>query len=281
VDAFDVPAATISRLQETDPSVTYTAGWVQDNPVVTLFPDITHGFTQGNSLRAWSAGAALLSTAPGAQATFVFTGTAIDWIGARGTESGIARVFLDGVFVTEVDLYSPTEQIQAAVFTAAGLADASHTLMIEVTGRQNPASQKALVVVDAFDVTTSGTRHQETDPGIVYGPAWIQGNRDKAYSEGATLESNTMGSQATITFTGTGISWIGYRGPQCGIARISLDGAFVGDFDTYARTEGPQHTDFTASGLAAGTHTLTIQVIGKNPVSTDIWILIDAFDVTP
>jgi len=281
VDAFDVPAASISRLQETDPSVTYSAGWVQDNQIVTLIPSITQGFTQGISLRSWSAGAARLSTTPGAQATFTFTGTAIDWIGAHGNQSGIARVFLDGAFVTEVDLYSPTEQIQAAVFTAAGLADTSHTLMIEGTGRQNAASQNALIVVDAFDVTTSGTRHQDTDPAIAYGPGWIQGNRDKAYSEGAAAESNALGAQATITFTGTGISWIGARGPQCGIARIFLDGAFVEDFDTYFQTEGPQHTDFTVGGLAAGTHTLTIQVVGKNPISTDFWILIDAFDVTP
>ena len=281
VDAFDLPAATISRLQETDPSVTYSSGWVQDNPVVTMIPGITAGWTQGASLRAWSAGAARTSTTPGAQASFTFTGTAISWVGARGTQSGIARVSLDGVFVAEIDMYSPTEQIQAAVFTATGLADTSHMLTIEGTGRQNVASQNALVVVDAFDVTTSGTRHQDTDPAIVYGPDWIQGNRDKAYSEGATAESHTVGAQATITFTGTGISWIGARGPQCGIARIFLDGAFVEDFDTYFQTEGPQHTDFSISGLAAGTHTLSIQVIGKNPISTDAWILIDAFDVAP
>jgi len=282
VDAFDVPAATISRLQETDPSVAYTAGWVQDNAVVTVIPGITTGLIQGSSLRAWSAGAARLSTMPGAQASFTFTGTGVSWIGARGTQSGIARVSLDGVFVTEVDLYSPTEKIQAAVFTATGLADASHTLMIESTGRQNPASQSALVAVDAFDVTTSGTRHQETDPAVTYGAGWIQGNRDKAYSEGATAESNTRGAQATITFTGTGIDWVGARGPQTGIAHVFLDGSFVGDIDMYFPTEGPQHTVFSAKGLAAETHALTIQVATQsNPASTDVWILIDAFDVTP
>jgi hypothetical protein len=281
VDAFDVPAATISRLQETDPSVTLSAGWVQDNPVVTFVPGFTTGRTQGSSLRAWSAGAAALSTTPGAQATFTFTGTAVSWIGARGTQSGIADVSLDGNFVAEIDLWSPTEQIQAAVFTASGLADATHTLTITGTGRQNPSAQNALIVVDGFDVTSSGARHQDTDPAIAYDAGWTQGNRDKAYSEGASAESNVTGAQATITFTGTGISWIGARGPQCGIARIFLDGAFVEDFDTYFQTEGPQHTDFTVRSLAAGTHTLTIQVIGKNPVSTDAWILIDAFDVTP
>jgi len=281
VDAFDVPGPAVSRLQETDPDVTYTAGWVQDNTLSTFGSGITQNGAPNVSLRNWSAAGATLSTTPGAQATFTFTGTSISWIGARGNQSGIADVFLDGSLVAEVDLYSPTEQIQAAVFTATGLADATHTLTIEATGRQNPASQNALVVVDAFEVTSSGIQIQETDPSITYGPGWIMGNRDKAYSEGTSAESNTVGAQATFTFTGTGVRWIGARGPQTGIARVFLDGAFVQDIDTYALTEGPQHTDFTATGLAAGTHTLTIQVIGKNLASTNFWILVDAFDVIP
>src|SRR5438046_10768247 len=106
---------------------------------------------------------------------------------------------------------------------AAGLADRRQTMTVEGAGRQAALSRNALIVVDAFDVTTSGIRHQDTDPAIAYGPNWIQGNRDKAYSEGASAESNTFGAQATITFTGTGISWIGARGPQCRIARFLLE----------------------------------------------------------
>jgi hypothetical protein len=282
VDAFDVPAATISRLQETDPAVTYSAGWVQDNPVVTLIPGLTTGRTQGYSLRAWSAGAATLSATPGAQAAFKFTGTAITWVGARGTQSGIARVFLDGSFVSEVDMYAPIEQIQADVFTATGLADTSHTLTIEVTGRKNHASETPLIVVDAFDVTSSGTRYQETHSSIAYTTGWIQGNRDKAYSEGTTAESVTPGAQATFTFTGTSVSWIGARGPQTGIARVYLDRVLVDRMDMYSPTEAPQKTVFTASDLPEGIHTLTIEVTGeKNPASTDTWVLVDAFDVRP
>jgi hypothetical protein len=264
VDAFDVPGPAVSRLQETDPDISYSAGW-----------------SQGDTSRAWSAGIAAVSTAPGAQAPFTFTGTSISWIGARGPQTGIADVFLDGSLVAEVDTYSPTEKIQAAVFSAGGLADASHTLTIEVTGRMNAASTSALIVADAFEVTFPGTQIQETDPSVAYGSGWIQDNRDKAYSQGSSAESNTVGAQANFTFTGTGVRWIGARGPQTGTARVFLDGAFAQDIDTYALTEGPQHTDFTATGLAAGTHTLTIEVTGKNPASTNFWILIDAFDVVP
>jgi Big-like domain-containing protein len=266
VDAFDVPAAAVSRLQETDPDIAYS-------PVA--------GWTQGNTERAWSAGFAAVSATAGARATFNFTGTGISWIGARGTQTGIARVTLDGV-VTTVNTYSPAEQIQAAVFTATGLADTSHALTIEVTGQQDPASSSPLIVVDAFEVTLSGTRHQDTDPAVAYGDGWAQDNRDKAYSEGATAESNVTGAQATISFTGTGIRWIGARGPQTGRARVLLDGNVAADsIDTLAMTEGPQHTNFFASGLANTSHTLTIQVLDKNPLATNGWILIDAFDVIP
>jgi hypothetical protein len=281
VDAFDIPAPAISRLQETDPDVSFTAGWAQDNALYVYNAGLLGGWTQGFALRNWSAGTAMLATSPGAQATFAFNGTGVSWIGARGTQSGIADVFLDGSLVAEVDAYSTTEQIQAALFTATGLADANHVLTILATGRQNIAAQNALVVVDAFEVVSPGTQVQETDPAIAYGTGWIQGNRDKAYSEGTTAETVTLGAQATFTFTGTGVSWIGARGPQTGIARVFLDGVFVQEVDTYALTEGPQHTDFTARGLAAGTHVLTIQLIGKNPASTNSWILVDAFNVIP
>lgn len=283
VDAFDVPAPAVSRLQETDPSVAFTAGWVQDNPVVTLIPGITTGRTQGAALRAWSGGAAALSSSAGAQATFTFSGTGATWVGARGNQCGIARVYLDGALVSQVDAYAPAEQIQAALYTVTGLADTSHTLTIEVTGSSNPASQGALIVVDAFEVAMAGTRVQEHDPSIAFGAlGWIQGNRDKAYSEGVSAETNTPGAQATLTFVGTGVAWIGARGPQTGIARVFLDGSYVTDIDLYSLGEGPQHPVFAVRGLAAATHSLTIQSTGlRNTASQGTWLLIDAFDVIP
>ncbi|MDA8108931.1 MAG: Ig-like domain-containing protein, partial [Betaproteobacteria bacterium] len=264
VDAFDVPGPAVSRLQETDPDITYTGTW-----------------TQGDTSRSWSGGSAALTTTAGTVATLTFTGTSVTWIGARGPETGIARVLLDGTAVADVDTYAPAEQIQQALFTAQGLADTTHALTIEATGTQNPAATSDVVVVDAFEVVSPGVQYQDTDPSVSYGSGWIPGNRDKAYSEGTATESNTTGAAATFTFTGTGVSWIGARGPQTGTARIYLDGAAVADVDTYAPTEGPQHTDFSVSGLARGTHALTIEVAGKNPAATNAWILVDAFDVTP
>jgi chitodextrinase len=274
VDAFDVPAATISRLQETDPAVAFAgSGWLQ-------------GVT-GNE---YSGGTAAGSLTAGDQATFNFTGTGVRWLGELGPDNGgIARVFLDGAFVKEVDTYAPSPDpahhttFQAEHFKATGLADTSHALTIEVTGQQDPAAARATVVVDAFDVITSGTRREETDPAISYtGAGWLQGNRDHPYSEGTAALSVLPGDQATFSFTGTAVSWIGYRGPTAGIARVILDGNVVADaFDTYAATEAPQTTLFTLP-VAAGSHTLAIQVTGsKNPAAIGTAVVVDAFDVTP
>ena len=76
------------------------------------------------------------------------------WIGCRKLTTGIARVYVDGNFVREIDTYEPPpiEGYQTPVFTASGLAPGTHTLTIEATGRRNPAAQSSYVVIDAIDV---------------------------------------------------------------------------------------------------------------------------------
>jgi hypothetical protein len=90
----------------------------------------------------------------GSQATFTFTGTSVSWISCRKATTGIGRVYLDGVFVAEIDTFEPfpIEGYQNTMFRADGLTNGTHTLTIEATGRQNPAASSAYVVVDAFDV---------------------------------------------------------------------------------------------------------------------------------
>jgi len=267
VDAFDVPAPTVKRIQETDPAITYTAGWAQGIP------------------GQWSGGTAAVSTTAGTQATLTFTGTSVSWIGYRGPQAGIARVSLDGVLVGDVDTYAPAGDTQVVVFTRTDLADASHTLTIEVTGLKNAASTDTAIALDALEVTsfspqTTVSRFEETNPSVAYTAGWA-GNQSAEWSGGMAAFSATAGARATLAFTGTSVGWIGFRGPQAGIARVLLDGVLVGDVDTFAPTAEFQAVVFTATDLPSGSHTLTIEVTGlKNSASTDSFIVVDAFDVT-
>jgi hypothetical protein len=130
VDAFDVTTPG-RRFQEEDPAVAYSGAWIL-----------------GNRNRTWSEGTISESNVAGATVTFTFTGTSVSWIGCRKLSTGLAKVYLDGVLVREVDTYLPTpiEGYQHTVFRADGLANGPHTLTIEA------ASSGSFIVVDAFDV---------------------------------------------------------------------------------------------------------------------------------
>ena len=100
----------------------------------------------GSRSRAWSDGTASFNRSDGARATYTFTGTAVKWIGFRAAWAGIARVFVDGAFVAELDLYSPTEEVQVPVFQVSDLAPGTHTIAVEATGRKNPDATDYAVV---------------------------------------------------------------------------------------------------------------------------------------
>ncbi|HJU44099.1 MAG TPA: Ig-like domain-containing protein [Vicinamibacterales bacterium] len=269
IDGFDVappmpPSVMGTRLEET--TMSYSTGW-----------------TQGDTSGAWSGGAAAVATAAGSRATVTFTGTEARWIGARGPNAGIARIYLDGAFQAEVDLYNPT-QIQGTMYTATGLAPGSHTMAVEVTGNKHPASSGTTLVVDAIDIRS---RFEERDASVSVSGTW-QEHMDSNWSGtspntggGAALRANTAGATAEITFNGSAVQWISSRAPDSGIAEVSLDGGPVTQVDLYAATQSLQVPVFSASGLAAGPHTLRISVTGqRNASATNSWVPVDAFDVT-
>jgi hypothetical protein len=141
-DAFEVvpvlPAPSVTRRQETDPSVAVTAGW-----------------TQAGVSSLWSGERAVQSVIVGERATFTFTGTSVRWIGERGFGTGLANVSIDGQFIARVDTSTSLQEgYQAVIFATTGLTLGNHTLTIDVVGRNNEPAGATVerVVVDAFDV---------------------------------------------------------------------------------------------------------------------------------
>ena len=245
-----------------------------------------------------SGGQAIYSATAGATATLTFTGTGVAWLGFPCEICGTARVHLDGSSIATVDTYAAARPAASTVlYTMTGLPSGSHTLVIEVTGTADPASAGANVDVDAFDVegvsSSSGgsgggtggggsvaSRIEETAPSVAYTGTWIPQSRSDL-SGGSVVESNDPSGSATLTFNGTGVSWIGFKGPWAGIAQVSLDGGAMTTVDTYAPAEQAQAVMYTAAGLPPGSHTLTIQVTGTwSASSVSAWIVVDAFDVT-
>ncbi len=95
------------------------------------------------------------SNTTGDSVSVTFTGTAVQWIAPDANNHGIADVYLDGNQVATVDGYSPGSEFQQVLYSVSGLADASHTLKIVVSGQKNPASGGTYVSIDAINLPTA------------------------------------------------------------------------------------------------------------------------------
>jgi len=119
------------------------------------------------------------------------------------------------------------------------------------------------------------TRIEQDDPSITYSGNWYTNNTN-AHSGGVAALTNTRGSRATIVFNGTGIIWLGVTDGWSGLANLFLDGKMQ-VIDTYG-AGGYQQQIFAARDLAAGPHTLSIEVTHERDSHTDgSWVWIDAF----
>lgn len=117
---------------------------------IVATPHGTPSWRAGTAAGA-SAGGFRLDDIAGAALTLRFDGTGLDWTTITGPAGGRAGVYLDGMLVRTVDLYSATQTF-GVVESFAGLADGRHVLRIVASGRGQPASAGTLVSIDRIDV---------------------------------------------------------------------------------------------------------------------------------
>jgi hypothetical protein len=87
-----------------------------------------------------------------------------------------------------------------------------------------------------------------------------------------------LGPMAVFNFTGTSVIWIGKKGPNIGIAAVAIDGGTPTTIDNYNATTLFQQQLASFTGLANGSHTMSIQATcTKNASSTDFYQVVDAF----
>jgi hypothetical protein len=119
------------------------------------------------------------------------------------------------------------------------------------------------------------TRIEQDDPNLVYSGNWYT-NTGNAHSGGVASLTNTRGARVTLTFNGTGISWLGVKDGWSGLANVYLDGKME-VVDTYG-SGGYQQALYTARALSSGAHTLSIEVTHERGNRTEgSWVWIDAF----
>jgi hypothetical protein len=141
--------------------------------------------------------------------------------------------------------------------------------------------------VDAFDVAgtlkgavaagTVSTRYEQTDPRIVYNPAWATFYTASA-SGGSYKRIAASGASATVTFTGTRLAWIATAGTTLGKAYVSLDGGIAQSVNLSRSVVAYQQKVWTTPpDLPLGDHQVKIWRDDASPAGK--YISVDAFEV--
>ena len=114
--------------QQSYSAITWTGTWTK----------LTDVHCSGGSVRS--------ASTLGARATYSFSGRAVAWVSTVGPGRGSAKVYLDGTYITTVDLAAATTTFGRVVFAKTWAGSGFHTIRIVVA----TAGQR--VDVDAFEV---------------------------------------------------------------------------------------------------------------------------------
>jgi lysozyme len=196
----------------------------------------------------------------GGSASFAFSGGSITLLTLSGPVMGKARVAIDGTTVRMFDGYS--RRVRAGIthrFRALG--PGRHELTITPLGTSRPAAKGARVAVDAL--RWGGRIHPEARPSIT---TWSKAI-DPSASGGTYAISDAAGADAKLWFSGTAVAVRVLRGPEMGLAAISVDGEMVRRLDLFAARRRFASIP-VASGLREGAHVLRVRVLGaRRPAS--------------
>ncbi|NLM09615.1 MAG: hypothetical protein GX213_02295 [Clostridiaceae bacterium] len=127
---------------------------------------------------------------------------------------------------------------------------------------------------------SSCRRYDDKDQRLVYIGKWEKEDGD--YNNfGRTLQkSNEKGSCITFKFNGAGVSIIGKKGSDCGIAKIYLDGELEATIDLYNEISEFRKSIFSKYFQEVGEHEVRLVVDeSRNHQSSDSNVYIDAVEI--
>ncbi|MBL1218865.1 MAG: hypothetical protein D8M59_15405 [Planctomycetes bacterium] len=159
--------------------------------------------------------------------------------------------------------YSPTYQTDQRIFLSTSM---------EIHESTDDGSTWSTIAVDIM-------RYEECVQSLYYVNSWGTIPHEQASAHYLSA-ARTPRDRIIFIFQGTGVTWVGSRGPALGVAYLKLDGKPLGQVDCYAPEIEVSTALYTAADLVPGPHRLDVIVTGQHhPDSVGSWISVDAFDV--
>jgi uncharacterized protein (TIGR03437 family) len=266
-------AQSVTSVEWNDPRITYTGTW----------------YTNTNTLEV--GGSSALTNAKGAEAIVVFNGTGITWIGTSDGYAGECYVTLDGVQSTvDTSNAASATYYSQTLYSIHNLTAGMHRLTIDVLHQRDSTTQGSWIWVNAFNIdngtlvggTTAAGAGMALESNVAanYSGQWFQ-HTGSQYAGGAVNTAVDAGAEVDFTFTGTAVTWIGYRDQWSGIAQVLIDGTLQATVDTYLNPSQVQTPTYSVTGLSPGTHVLSIVATGTQDANSGgAWVWVNAFQVS-
>lgn len=249
------PATPYTRYEESDPGFLF-------NGVPFLHTSRTWDRLANAEGRS-SDGQIISSDAAGDSFSFDFTAPWVEVGFATENDGGQAEIFIDGLSQGIVDLYRTDGDVVA--FQYGGLANAPHTLTVNVLGTSNPFSTDAEVALD-YVATWDGTAipagtFEESDSRVyrsdLYDEWFIIG--DASASGGQYMSDDFFSNDGTVwfPFEGDSVSFVGVADDDGGQVTVRVDGNHVADLRLYSAVA--ESRVFSFDGFGPGAHVIEIR----------------------
>lgn len=163
--------------------------------------------------------------------------------------SGIARFQAErrsgtGAYSTAATVTSPSVTYGFAPSTSV-------TRQVRVRGQDGSGNWSAWVQGSSFRVLNTQSS------GITAKGSWSTGSTTSA-SGGSYRYASASGASLTYTFTGRSVGLVGAAGPAFGMAKVYIDGLYIGTIDQYAAAASWRKVQYVKTWSTAGTHTIKI-----------------------
>jgi hypothetical protein len=204
------------------------------------------------------------------------SGVATHLAGSGTVTQGRAMVTLtfSGAHATA---YRAQQSVNGGAYATVGSVDATTSRMYGLTpststtrkfrvGGINGAGMTGPYVAAA--VFRVWTKNESPASSLVYSGTWGSASSSSYYG-GALRFASSSTARATLTFTGREIAWIAAKGPTRGTARVYVDGVLAATVNLHASSTAYRQIAYRKTGLALGTHTLQIRVVGDGRVDVD------------
>ncbi|KAF7340849.1 hypothetical protein MSAN_02114400 [Mycena sanguinolenta] len=204
-----------------------------------------------------------VSITQGSSATFTFNGTQIYVYGAKRNNHSPYSVTLDGTTNT-FDGFSAIS-VWEPIFVSDVLQPGLHTLTLtnQMTNSSFPYLDLDYITWTTIIPAGEPQTLEDTDLSFSYSPstAWttdLATLQLTGFSNGNGHAAQKSGASVTVSFSGTFISIFGAIGPTFSPYSVRVDGVDAGTFNGTQEAYTPQVALYTATGLAAGQHTLEL-----------------------